>query len=251
MQLKKSFGQHFLHHEGLCMDIVDSVICSTGKLLEIGPGGGAITKYLLQNTERDYKAVELDKEKVDYLLLHYPALQNKLIHKDFLKMEIPFDGVFSIVGNFPYNISSQIMFRVLDWRDQVDEVVGMFQKEVALRIASTHGKKDYGILSVLTQCFYHLEYLFDVPPTAFTPPPKVMSGVIRLIKLEKALIEDNEYEPFKAFVKLCFNQRRKTLRNGLKSNFSSDQLQDKHFDLRAEQVSVEGMVEMFRGLKFM
>lgn len=249
LKLKKSFGQHFLHNESICMDIVEAIHCSSGRLLEIGPGGGAITKYLLKKTELDYKAVELDKEKVDYLLHQFPGFHTQLIHKDFLKMEKPFDQTFSIIGNFPYNISTQIMFRVLEWRDQVEELVGMFQKEVAVRIAASHGKKDYGILSVLTQCFYQLEYLFDVPPSSFTPPPKVNSGVIRMVRKETALITEEEYDDFKTFVKLCFNQRRKTLRNGLKSSYASEQLQDKQFDLRAEQVSVEGMIEMFRRLK--
>jgi 16S rRNA (adenine1518-N6/adenine1519-N6)-dimethyltransferase len=154
---------------------------------------------------------------------------------------------FSIIGNFPYNISTQIMFKVLEWREHVDEVVGMFQKEVASRIASIHGNKEYGILSVLLQCYYDIEYLFDVVPTSFTPPPKVMSGVIRLKKRAAPLL-NGDYEKFKTFVKVSFNQRRKTLRNGLKSILPPEKLQEEIFNKRAEQLSVQEFVDLFEAL---
>ncbi len=207
-------------------------------LLEVGPGGGALTKYLLEIPNTDFKAVELDDEKVQYLTKTYPILADKIIHKDILDMSAPFDGQFTVVGNFPYNISTQIVFKVLEWKTQVPVCIGMFQKEVADRIAAGPGSKVYGITSVLTQAFYTVEYLFDVPPISFNPPPKVMSGVIRMkrrtefanIKTEKSLF---------TLVKLAFNQRRKTLRNATKSIFSAEVLADPIFDKRAEQLSVD------------
>ena len=174
-------------------------------------------------------------------------LKGRIIHDDFLLAEKPFDGQFNIIGNFPYNISTQIVFKILEWRDDVDEVVGMFQKEVAQRIASKHGNKTYGILSVLTQCYYDLEYLFDVPATSFTPPPKVVSGVIRL-KRNNNPYQIEDYNKFKTFVKVAFNQRRKTLRNGLKAILPADKLLDEVFNKRAEQLSVQEFVGLFHSL---
>ncbi|HMN32300.1 MAG TPA: 16S rRNA (adenine(1518)-N(6)/adenine(1519)-N(6))-dimethyltransferase RsmA [Chitinophagaceae bacterium] len=245
--LKKHLGQHFLHDEDMCQRIVDTTTQTDVSILEIGPGAGAITKYFIQNNHISYKCVELDQEKVDYLLLKYPSLKTKIIHEDFLKITQPFDGEFEVVGNFPYNISSQILFKILDWKNQVYQVVGMFQKEVAERVTSKHGKKSYGILSVLIQCYYDVEYLFDVPPNCFTPPPKVMSAVIRLKRKEIPLLNDNE-QKFKQFVKNAFNQRRKTLRNGLKSFYKPEQLTDEIFNKRAEQLNVTELISLFQKL---
>ncbi len=245
--LKKQLGQHFLHDESVCQKIVDALKPDIRNLLEIGPGGGAITKYLMQMPFDNYLCIELDKEKIDYLYQKYPALKDKVIHDDFLDAERPFQENFTIIGNFPYNISTQIIFKVLDWKEHVDEVVGMFQKEVAERIASKHGSKSYGIMSVLVQCYYDIEYLFDVPASSFTPPPKVVSGVIRLTRNNNPYKIADE-KKFKTFVKAAFNQRRKTLRNGLKSILPAEKLQDEVFNKRAEQLSVKEFVDLFASL---
>lgn len=246
--LKKSLGQHFLHDENICQRIVASVHLPSGDhaLLEVGPGGGAITKYLLVLPGVNYKAIEIDTEKVEYLSKQYPDIIGKLINDDILRATIPFDGRFALIGNFPYNISSQILFRVLDWREQVTEVVGMFQKEVARRIASPPGTKDYGILSVLIQAFFSVDYLFDVPPGCFNPPPKVMSGVIRLTNIGNPHGILN-MKRFTMIVKAAFGQRRKTLRNALKSTFPPDVVASHPLmHLRAEQLSVNDFVGLYR-----
>jgi 16S rRNA (adenine1518-N6/adenine1519-N6)-dimethyltransferase len=237
--LKKSLGQHFLKDENICRKIVASLQQhSFTQLLEVGPGAGALTKYLLQIDGIHFKAVELDEEKIDYLLNTYPALQGKIIHQSFLDIEKPFEGKFTVIGNFPYNISTQILFKVLAWREEVECVVGMFQKEVAQRIATKEGSKVYGVLSVLVQAFYTVEYLMDVHEQCFQPPPKVKSGVIRL--LPKAAIPDMKSEKdFFLLVKTAFNQRRKKLRNAVKELFDATILADELFDKRAEQLSVE------------
>ncbi len=236
--LKKSLGQHFLKDENICKQIVARLQeMPFERLVEVGPGAGALTKYLLPLTGFEFKAVELDDEKVAYLHKTFPAIVGKIIHKDFLAIDAPFEDKFTVVGNFPYNISSQILFKVLDWKDQVPVVIGMFQKEVALRVAAKEGSKTYGIISILIQAFYDVEYLFDVPPESFNPPPKVMSGVIRLtrkathyeVKSEKAFIQ---------LVKMAFNQRRKMMRNAVKSLFQPEILADAFFNKRAEQVSI-------------
>ena len=185
-----------------------------------------------------FKAVELDREKVAYLLHTYPQLEGKLINEDFLETAIPFEGQFTLVGNFPYNISTQIVFKVLDWKEHVPVMIGMFQKEVAERIAAKPNSKAYGILSVLTQAFYDVTYLFDVPPTAFTPPPKVMSGVIKLTRKDNFPKFVSE-KLFYHIVKMAFGQRRKMLRNPLKPYFSAAQLQDPLFTKRAENLTFE------------
>jgi 16S rRNA (adenine1518-N6/adenine1519-N6)-dimethyltransferase len=242
--LKKQLGQHFLHDENICKRIVESLSDNVKNLLEIGPGGGALSKYLMKMPFENYQCIELDKEKIDYLEKTYPALKGKISHDDFLDAELPFQEKFTIIGNFPYNISTQIIFKVLDWKDHVTEVVGMFQKEVAERIASKHGSKSYGIMSVLVQCFYDIEYLFDVDAQCFTPPPKVTSGVIRL-KRNHNPYEIKDEKKFKTFVKAAFNQRRKTLRNSLKSSLPPEKLQDDIFNQRAEQLSVQQFVDLF------
>lgn len=237
--LKKSLGQHFLKDDSVCVRIVDALQQETySHLLEVGPGGGALTKHLLQLANIDFKAVELDAEKVAYLEHHFPAITGKLIHQSFLDIDPPFDSSFIIVGNFPYNISSQIVFKMLDWKDQVPVMIGMFQKEVAQRIAAKPGSKVYGVISVLVQAFYATEYLFDVRAEAFNPPPKVVSGVIRLKRKESALTVKSE-KHFRNLVKTAFNQRRKTLRNAVKTLFDATVLEDPLFNLRAEQLSIE------------
>ena len=237
--LKKSLGQHFLKDENICRKIVASLQQhSFTQLLEVGPGGGALTKYLLELKEIDFKAVELDDEKVEYLLKTWPQLEGKIIHQSFLDIEKPFAGKFTLVGNFPYNISTQILFRVIEWKDKVPAVIGMFQKEVAERAASKEGSKVYGVLSVLVQAFYNVEYLFDVAPTCFNPPPKVMSGVIRLVRRNDVPAMTSE-KAFFNLVKTAFNQRRKTLRNAVKALFTAEELKDELFNKRAEALSVE------------
>ncbi|HEY0299401.1 MAG TPA: 16S rRNA (adenine(1518)-N(6)/adenine(1519)-N(6))-dimethyltransferase RsmA [Arachidicoccus sp.] len=242
--LKKSLGQHFLKDENICKKIVDSLAHQHfAQLLEVGPGGGAITKYLLQLPDISFKAVELDKEKVEFLEKNYPVIQGKIINESILETTAPFENQFTVIGNFPYNISSQILFKVLEWKSQVPCVIGMFQKEVAQRIAAGNGKKDYGILSVLMQQYYEVKYLFDVPPEAFNPPPKVMSGVIQLTRKQNTFALQSERKLF-VLVKTAFNQRRKTLRNAVKSLFSAEVLQDPIFDKRAEQLSVEDFAQL-------
>lgn len=236
--LKKSLGQHFLRDENVCRKIVQALQQYPFKrLLEVGPGGGALTKHLLEIADIDFKAVELDEEKVQYLLHTFPAIEGKIIHQSFLETPIPFQEPFTLVGNFPYNISTQILFRVLEWKDQVEAVVGMFQKEVAQRVAAREGNKVYGVMSVLVQAFFTVEYLFDVKESSFNPPPKVMSGVIRLQPRQEVPAMKGEREFF-LLVKTAFNQRRKTLRNAVRGLFEPGVLQDNLFDKRAEQLSI-------------
>ncbi|NOT51972.1 MAG: ribosomal RNA small subunit methyltransferase A [Chitinophagaceae bacterium] len=235
--LKKSLGQHFLKDENICRKIVASLQQhSFTQLLEVGPGGGALTKYLLALKEVDFKAVELDDEKVDYLLTTYPALKGRIIHQNFLDIPKPFAGKFTLVGNFPYNISSQILFKVIEWKDDVECMVGMFQKEMAQRVAAPEGSKTYGVTSVLTQAFFDVEYLFDVNEKCFQPPPKVKSGVIRLLPKKQITSMKSEKDLF-LLVKTAFNQRRKTLRNAVKSLFDATILEDELFNKRAEQLT--------------
>ncbi len=245
-QLKKSLGQHFLHDENMCKKIVDQLVHVPGmRLLEVGPGGGALTKYFMQWKDIDYKAIEIDQEKVAYLDRTYPELAGKIIMQDILQADAPFDQKFTVIGNFPYNISSPILFKVLEWEPQVLEVIGMFQKEVALRVASGPGSKVYGILSVLMQAFFKVEYLFDVHENCFTPPPKVKSGVLRFTNLHNPH-DINDKRRFIILVKAAFNQRRKTLRNALKSILPAEALTDKLMDKRAEQLAVTDFVYLYK-----
>jgi len=237
--LKKSLGQHFLKDEKVVEKIIVALKQDPFKnLLEVGPGGGALTKHLVNISGIHFKAVELDEEKVNFLLKKFPSLKNDLIHKSFLDMERPFDKPFTVIGNFPYNISTQILFKVLEWKEYVPVVIGMFQKEVAERAAAKEGSKIYGVLSVLLQYYYHVEYLFSVGNESFIPQPKVQSGVIRLRRRENYLPIKSE-RAFWVLVKTAFNQRRKTLRNGLKSLIAKEDLEDPFFDRRAETLSVE------------
>ena len=219
VRAKKHLGQHFLKDETIAKQIADSLTLNNyDTVLEIGPGMGVLTKYLLDKKIDTY-VIEIDTESVEYLQAHYLKLSNKIIEKDFLKYNINKvleNKPFAIIGNFPYNISTQIVFKTLEMRDQIPEFSGMFQKEVAQRICATHGNKTYGILSVLAQAFYTTEYLFTVPPSVFNPPPKVDSGVMRMIRKENYSLPCNEKFFFRV-VKTGFQQRRKTLRNSLKS----------------------------------
>ena len=237
--LKKSLGQHFLIDKTVC-EKIRAVLMEQpiNQLVEVGPGAGALTEFIYKIPTNAYKAIELDTEKVNYLLHAYPDLAGKLINEDFLETAIPFEGSFVLVGNFPYNISTQIVFKVLDWKEQVPMMVGMFQKEVAERIAAKPHSKAYGILSVLSQAFYEVTYLFDVPPSAFNPPPKVDSGVI-LFKRKAIFPAMSSEKSFYHIVKMAFGQRRKMLRNPLKPYFTSAQLEDPIFTKRAENLTFE------------
>lgn len=237
--LKKSLGQHFLKDDNVIKKIIEALGKETfTSLLEVGPGAGALTQHLVKLPQINFKAVELDDEKVVYLKQQYPVLTDKIIHKSFLDIDKPFDEPFIVIGNFPYNISTQILFKILDWKEDVPVVVGMFQKEVAQRAAAKEGNKVYGVLSVLVQAYYNVEYLFDVPPGCFNPPPKVMSGVIKLRRKTEALYVKSD-RAFWVLVKTAFNQRRKTLRNAVKSLFTEAILKDEIFNKRAEALTVE------------
>lgn len=247
VKAKKHLGQHFLTDESIAKDIADTLtLQGYDKVLEIGPGMGVLTKYMLDKPIETY-VIEIDTESVEYLNAHYPKLHGKIISKDFLKYnitEVFGDSPFAIIGNFPYNISTQIVFRTLEMRERIPEFSGMFQKEVAERICEKKGSKTYGILSVLVQAFYDAEYLFTVSEHVFNPPPKVKSGVLRLRRKENFHLPVDE-KLFFNVVKTAFNQRRKTLRNSLKSYNLSDNLkEDSIFDLRPEQLSTEQFIEL-------
>jgi 16S rRNA (adenine1518-N6/adenine1519-N6)-dimethyltransferase len=244
---KKRLGQHFLKDQNIAAKIVYALNDTTENLLEIGPGTGILTDIILQQTIPHFKVIEIDNESVVFLHVKYPELKESLIEGDFLKIDLSsiFTAKFSIVGNFPYNISSQILFKVWDNRHQVTEVVGMFQKEVAERVAAKPGSKTYGILSVLLQAFYQIEYLFTVNEDVFIPPPKVKSGVIRLIRNDVETLDCDE-KRFKTIIKTAFNQRRKVIANSLKSMGFKDHLdQLSHLaGQRPEQLSVEAFIEI-------
>ena len=247
VKAKKHLGQHFLKDESIAQDIADSLSLEGYKdVLEIGPGMGVLTKYLLKKPTNTY-VIEIDTESVDYLQANYLQLHGKIISKDFLRYDLNevFEGKqLAIIGNFPYNISTQIVFRTLEYRAQIPEFSGMFQKEVAERICSKKGSKVYGILSVLAQAFYDVEYLFTVDENVFDPPPKVKSGVMRMRRKEHFVLPCSEKLLF-TVVKMAFQQRRKTMRNSLKSLNLSDLLrEDTIFDLRPEQLSVEQFIEL-------
>lgn len=247
VKAKKHLGQHFLKDESVAKNIADTLnLVGYENVLEIGPGMGVLTKYLLEKPITTY-VVEIDTESVDYLNENYPKLKDKIIAKDFLKYDVNeiFGGKqFAIIGNFPYNISTQIVFRTLEYRSQIPEFSGMFQKEVAERICSKKGSKVYGILSVLAQAFYDAEYLFTVDENVFNPPPKVKSGVLRLRRKENYELPCSEKLLF-TVVKTAFQQRRKTMRNSLKTlNLSDNLREDTIFDLRPEQLSVEQFIEL-------
>ena len=246
VKAKKHLGQHFLIDETIAKKIADSLIGTNYKeVLEIGPGMGVLTKYLLDNERYTTSVIEIDRESVAYLRSHYIYLSSRIFEKNFLKVnlqEIYPNKQFAIIGNFPYNISTQIVFKTLENKEFIPEFSGMFQKEVAERIAEKAGSKKYGILSVLTQAFYNVEYLFTVPPNVFNPQPKVDSGVIRLTRKENYTLPVSEKLFFRV-VKTAFNQRRKMLRKSLKSFNLSDELkQSEFFTKRPEQLSVDEFI---------
>ena len=243
---KKSLGQHFLRDENIARKIVDSLTGKTTNILEIGPGMGVLSKYLISDSKLNVQLIETDSESVAYLKENYPQIENQITEADFLKFDLNkiFTTPFSIIGNFPYNISSQIFFKVLEYKNQIPELVGMIQKEVAERISSPPGNKQYGILSVLLQAFYKIELLFTVSNNVFVPPPKVQSAVIRLTRNDTTNLECDEKLFFKV-VKAGFNQRRKTLRNALSSLCENKQVfSDEIFNKRAEQLNVEDFVRL-------
>lgn len=242
VQPKKRLGQHFLTDQNIAHKIVDSLGSSIPDVLEIGPGMGVLTQYLLNRSEINLHVIEIDRDSVAWLQQNFPQLKH-IWSEDFLKSNIAekFEGNFSIIGNFPYNISSQILFRVLALRNRIPEVVGMVQKEVAERIASKHGNKTYGILSVILQAFYDIEYLFTVSEHVFLPPPKVKSAVIRLKRNNIVALPCSE-TLFVEVVKAAFNLRRKMLRNSLKA--ICENLPDKYADKRPEQLSVNDFIEL-------
>lgn len=285
VRAKKSLGQHFLTDLSIAQRIADSLTApvapgdstgdtgsstSSGKdgagqtdVLEVGPGMGVLTQFLLQRPELNLKMVEIDRESVDYLLVHFPQANGALIEADFLKLRLEtfFKGQFCIIGNFPYNISSQIFFKILDYKESVPQVVCMIQKEVAERIAEKPGSKTYGILSVLLQAWYDIEYLFTVGEGAFNPPPKVKSAVIRLVRNSRKELGCDE-SLFKAVVKTSFNQRRKTMRNSLRpivsakasrEGWNEEQvsafLSQPVFDLRPERLGVEDFISLTHSLQ--
>lgn len=267
VRAKKSLGQHFLTDLAIAQRIAGSleVLPETDTdVLEIGPGMGVLTQYLLQKPGIRLKMVEIDRESVDYLLANFPQVNGSLIEADFLKLKLEnfFDGRFCVIGNFPYNISSQIFFKILEYKELIPQVVCMIQKEVAERIAEKPGTKTYGILSVLLQAWYDIEYLFTVGEGAFNPPPKVKSAVIRLARNSRTELGCDE-AMFKTIVKTGFNQRRKTLRNSLKQlinekasreGWSQEQVaefvSDPVFDLRPERLGVEDFINLTNKISF-
>lgn len=252
VKAKKHLGQHFLTDESIAERIADTLSLKGYKhVLEIGPGMGVLTKYLLKKDITTH-VIEIDTESVEYLKANYLSLNNRIIEKDFLKYDLTQifgHDTFAIIGNFPYNISSQILFKTLDMRDQIPEFSGMFQKEVAQRICSKEGSKVYGILSVLTQAFYEATYLFTVPASVFNPPPKVESGVLLLKRKENYKLQCDENLFFKV-VKTAFQQRRKTLRNSLKTlNLSNNLKANSIFDKRPEQLSVSEFIQLTKDIE--
>ena len=246
VKAKKYLGQHFLTDENIAKNIVDALSFDHyQKILEVGPGMGVLTKYLLDK-ESEIFVAEIDHESVEYLQKHYSKLDNQHIIGDFLKLNIAetFESQVAIIGNFPYNISSQILFKIIDYYDYIPEMVGMFQKEVAERTAAVPRTKAYGILSVLVQALYDVDYLFTVHENVFNPPPKVKSGVMRMRRKENYTLPCSEKLLF-TVVKTAFQQRRKTLRNSLKTLNLSDKLrEDPVFDIRPEQLSVEEFIAL-------
>ena len=246
VRAKKHLGQHFLKDIGIARDIAHSLSLNNySKVLEVGPGMGVLTQFLILLDTETF-VIEIDKESVSYLKKHYPELDNHLIEGDFLKLPLQeiFKEPIAIIGNFPYNISSQILFKAIDHKDLIPEIVGMFQKEVAERVVSPPGSKKYGVTSVLLQCYYDVEYLFTVDETVFDPPPKVKSAVIRLRRNDRDKLDCDE-KKFIQVVKTAFSQRRKTLRNALKSlNLVDENSASQYLSLRAEQLSVENFMNL-------
>jgi len=247
---KKSLGQHFLKDENIAKKIVGSLLKNTLNVFEIGPGTGVLTKYLIADSDLNAFFIETDSDAVEFLKNKFPENISRIIHADFLKLNINnfFCGTFSVIGNFPYNISSQIFFKILKQKEYVNEVVCMIQKEVAERISSPPGNKSYGILSVLLQAYFDIEYLFTVNETVFFPPPKVKSAVIRLRRNQTPALDCDE-QLFVKIVKSAFNQRRKTLRNSLKNfNIDKEKTGSELLGKRAEQLSVKDFILLVKSV---
>jgi len=243
---KKSLGQHFLTDTNIARKIVDSLTFSNyNQVLEIGPGMGVLSVYLLDLPDKEVMFIEIDRSSIDYLNEHLPGIRDKIYDGDVMRINLAefFEGPFAVIGNFPYNISSQLFFKILENKGQVTEIVCMLQKEVARRLASPPGSREYGILSVLLQGYYDIEYLFTVPPHVFNPPPKVQSAVIKLRRNDRQALPCNEVL-FKKVVKTAFNQRRKVLRNSLRSMYHPDAMMDEIFRKRPEQLGVEDFVKL-------
>ncbi|MDR3351385.1 MAG: 16S rRNA (adenine(1518)-N(6)/adenine(1519)-N(6))-dimethyltransferase RsmA [Prevotellaceae bacterium] len=253
VRAKKSLGQHFLHDRMIAERIVASLSGSAGRALEVGAGTGVLTELLLRRADIDTYAVEIDREAVAYLRARFPTLGGRLIAGDFLSLPLDdyFPAPLAVIGNFPYNISSQVFFKVLENRDRIPEVVGMVQKEVAERIACPAGSKVYGILSVLLQAYYRIEYLFTVHAQAFRPPPKVQSAVVRLTRNNVSALGCDE-QLFVKVVKAAFNQRRKVIRNSIKALTGTRALPEhRYFSMRPEQLCVAEFVELTRLVGFL
>ena len=249
VKAKKHLGQHFLTDLNIAQKIVKSLPQDETPILEIGPGTGVITQYMIDKP--NFRAFDIDQESIDFLKQKYPQHESKVQYQDFLEADLSplaTQGNFYLIGNFPYNISTQIMFKVLDYRNDISCVVGMFQKEVAQRIAEKPGTKTYGILSVLLQAFYKIEYLFTVHENVFNPPPKVKSAVIRLTRNEVKQLNCDENLFFKV-VKACFNQRRKTIRNSVKALSGSNLIESPYLEKRPEQLSVQQFVELTQAVE--
>lgn len=246
VRAKKHLGQHFLNDENIARNTVNALLekDKTSFIIEVGPGTGVLTQFLINEVD-NFLAMDVDGESVEYLKTKYPEKKDKIVLADFLESDLQklAGQKFNVVGNFPYNISSQIMFKVLENKNSVDYVVGMFQKEVAMRLAEKPGSKVYGILSVLLQAFYEIEYLFTVHENVFSPPPKVKSAVIRLTRNSVQKLDCDE-DLFKKVVKTTFNQRRKTIRNSVRTLFNNNELRHPLLDKRPEQLSVAQFVEL-------
>ena len=248
VKAKKHLGQHFLTDLSIAKNIVDA-LSQTSKyktVVEVGPGMGVLTQFLIENEDYETFPIDIDRESIGYLAEKYPKLKGNIIYGDFLEMDlydIAGQEPFAVIGNFPYNISTQILFKVLENKDQVPECVGMFQKEVAERFAASPGSKTYGITSVLLQAFYDVEYLFTVGAEVFDPPPKVQSAVIRFVRNEKMTLDCDE-QRFKAIVKMAFNQRRKMLRKSLKSQLNDSNKDNEMLTKRPEELSVQEFVDL-------
>lgn len=253
VKAKKHLGQHFLIDQNVSKKIALQFGNHLGckKILEIGPGTGALTKFLLEKEENDLWVIEVDRESIAYLKQNFPKLQNKILEADFLRIDFKQyfgDEAVAVVGNFPYNISSQILFKCLENRNQVPEIMGMFQKEVAERVAEKPGSKTYGIISVLLQAFYDIQYCFTVDEHVFNPPPKVKSGVIRLTRNTREQLPCNE-KLFIQVVKACFNQRRKMIRNSVKQFLDGKDFEHEFLTERPEQLSVEDFINLTQALE--
>lgn len=253
VKAKKHLGQHFLTDKNICQKIAAQYgnYKSCNKVLEIGPGMGALTDFLLKRGDLEVHVMDIDSESIAYLKDHFPMLENRIYDADFLRVDlkkIMGNEPFSVVGNFPYNISSQILFKCLDYRDQIPEIMGMFQKEVAERVAEKPGSKTYGIMSVLLQAFYDIEYCFTVDEHVFNPPPKVKSGVIRCTRNQREVFPCDE-KLFIQIVKMSFNQRRKTIRNSIKQLINGREFDHPFLTLRPEVLSVEQFIELTQAVQ--